>query len=273
MLKGVSARADVPLNKVFNLKKMSARRMFSPKIVSSDAFLDMPVSSQALYFHLGMNADDDGFINPRKIMRMMGAGDDDIKVLITKRFVIPFENGVVVIKHWKINNLIRKDWYKETVYTEQKALLFVKPNESYTDIAPVNKMLTISKHSLVKSSLVKSRRREAVTTPEELKKQFFSDPLMEKVKTTYPDRDYGFQFDLMVNWWLINRKKLPKSISALTNWLKYTKPDELLMAERRRKLDKDELDKKHQQMIETPKANDEKLKQLKEKMNKIGSIL
>ena len=112
---------------------MAQRRMFSPKIVASDAFLDMPTSSRELYFQLGMYADDDGFINPRKIVRMVGASEDDLKMLIAKRFVIPFENGVVVIKHWAINNLIRKDWYQPTVYIEQKSLLTIKENGSYTD--------------------------------------------------------------------------------------------------------------------------------------------
>lgn len=112
---------------------MAQRRMFSQKIVSSDAFLDMPTSSRELYFQLGMYADDDGFINPKKVVRMIGASDDDLKVLIAKRFVIPFENGVVVIKHWKINNLIRKDFYQETIYEEQKKELKLKENNAYTE--------------------------------------------------------------------------------------------------------------------------------------------
>lgn len=107
--------------------------MFSPAIVESDAFLDMPTSSQALYFHLGMYADDDGFVNPKRIMRMVGVSDDDLRVIIAKRFVLPFENGVVVIKHWKINNLIRKDWYQETKYLEQKKQLKLKDNGAYTE--------------------------------------------------------------------------------------------------------------------------------------------
>lgn len=114
---------------------MAQRRMFSPDIVASDAFLDMPISSQALYFHLGMYADDDGFVNPKKIMRMLGAPDDDLKVLLTKRFVLPFESGVVVIKHWLIHNLIRKDRYKETRYLEEKKLIKVKENGAYTELA------------------------------------------------------------------------------------------------------------------------------------------
>ena len=106
--------------------------MFSPQIVGSDEFLEMPTSSRELYFQLGMYADDDGFISPRKIMRMVNATDDDLKVLIGKRFVLPFETGVVVIKHWMVNNLVRKDWYQETRYTEQKERLFLKPNKAYT---------------------------------------------------------------------------------------------------------------------------------------------
>jgi len=112
---------------------MAQRRMFSPKIVSSDASLDMPTSSRELYFQLGMYADDDGFVNPRFVMRMTGASEDDLKVLITKRFVLPFENGVIVIKHWKINNEIKADRYHETIYLEQKARLNQKPNGAYTE--------------------------------------------------------------------------------------------------------------------------------------------
>lgn len=112
---------------------MAERRMFAKTIIDSDAFLDMPLSSQALYFHLSMRADDDGFINnPKKIQRMVGCGDDDLKLLIAKGFIIPFESGIVVIKHWKIHNYIQKDRYKETVYQEEKALLSTKSNKSYT---------------------------------------------------------------------------------------------------------------------------------------------
>jgi uncharacterized phage protein (TIGR02220 family) len=112
---------------------MAERRMFAKTIIDSDAFLDMPLSTQALYFHLSMRADDDGFINnPKKIQRMIGAADDDLKVLITKKFIIPFESGIVVIKHWKLHNYIRNDRYKETVYKEEKAMLIEKDNKVYT---------------------------------------------------------------------------------------------------------------------------------------------
>lgn len=112
---------------------MAERRMFAKTIIDSDAFIDMPLSTQALYFHLSMRADDDGFINnPRKIQRMVGAADDDLKVLITKKFIIPFESGIVVIKHWKIHNYIQKDRYKETMYLEEKSMLETKDNKGYT---------------------------------------------------------------------------------------------------------------------------------------------
>lgn len=112
---------------------MAERRMFAKTIIDSDLFLDMPLSTQCLYFHLSMRADDDGFINnPKKIQRMIGCNDDDLKVLISKQFIIPFESGIVVIKHWKIHNYIQKDRYKETVYLEEKSELRVEENKSYT---------------------------------------------------------------------------------------------------------------------------------------------
>lgn len=111
---------------------MAERRMFAKTIIDSDAFLDMPTSARLLYYDLSMRADDDGFINsPKKIIRMTGASDDDLKILIVKKFVIPFENGVVVIKHWLIHNYIRKDTYNETPYKEEKARLIVDENKSY----------------------------------------------------------------------------------------------------------------------------------------------
>lgn len=108
--------------------------MFTQKIVDSDAFLDMPLSTQALYFHLNMRADDDGFVNnPKKIQRMIGASEDDLKLLVAKRFILSFENGVIVIKHWRMHNLLRKDRYNPTQYQEQLAQIELKENGSYTE--------------------------------------------------------------------------------------------------------------------------------------------
>lgn len=112
---------------------MADRRMFSKKIIDSDAFLDMPLSTQALYFHLSMRADDDGFVNnPKKIQRMIGASDDDLRVLVAKSFLIPFESGIVVIKHWRIHNYIQRDRYTPTAYTDEMRMLATKENGAYT---------------------------------------------------------------------------------------------------------------------------------------------
>jgi hypothetical protein len=108
--------------------------MFSPDIVDSDAFLDMPQTSQLLYFHLAMRADDDGFVSPKKIMRMLGTSNDDLKVLLAKRFLLEFDSGVVVIKHWLIHNLIRADLYKETLYKNEKSLIGLNDNGAYTEM-------------------------------------------------------------------------------------------------------------------------------------------
>lgn len=103
-------------------------------MTDSDAFLDMPLSSQALYFHLNMNADDDGFVNnPKKVQRIIGASEDDLKLLIMKRFLIGFEGGVIVIKHWRMHNTLKSDRYKPTQYQEELAMLDVKDNKSYTE--------------------------------------------------------------------------------------------------------------------------------------------
>ena len=116
---------------------MAERRMFTQKIIDSDAFLDMPLSTQALYFHLNMRADDDGFVNnPKRIQRTIGASEDDLKLLFAKRFVIGFESGVLVIKHWRMHNTLRKDRYNPTQYQDEFALLDVKGNNAYTERLP-----------------------------------------------------------------------------------------------------------------------------------------
>lgn len=113
---------------------MADRRMFAKTIVTSDAFLDMPASARCLYFMLGLFADDDGFVNaPKAIMRQTGSTTDDLRILIAKRFILTFESEVIVIKHWRIHNLIQKDRYKETTYLEEKALLTLDENKAYTE--------------------------------------------------------------------------------------------------------------------------------------------
>lgn len=112
---------------------MAQKRMFNRKITETDDFLDMPHTSQLLYFHLNMGADDEGFVdNAKMIMRMIGATDDSLKILIAKQFLIPFESGIVVIKDWKIHNYIASDRFTKTVYSDEKSALTVGENKEYT---------------------------------------------------------------------------------------------------------------------------------------------
>ena len=113
---------------------MAEKRMFTKSIIDSDAFLEMPLSTQALYFHLNMRADDDGFVNnPKRITDYVNASADDLKVLLAKRFIIRFDSGVIVIKHWRMHNTLKSDRYHPTDYQDELALLCVKPNKAYTE--------------------------------------------------------------------------------------------------------------------------------------------
>jgi uncharacterized phage protein (TIGR02220 family) len=143
---------------------MAERRMMSKSIIKSDTFLDMPATTQNLYFHMLLDADDDGFINaPKSIMRMIGAKDDDMKVLAAKQFVIPFESGVVVIKDWKIHNYIQNDRYKPSTLPERD-LLNIQKDKTYTLKSDVSRMdteciqtVSIGKDRLGKDRLGKDR--------------------------------------------------------------------------------------------------------------------
>ena len=112
---------------------MARKRMISLDVIDTDAFLEMPLSTQALYFHLNTRADDDGFVgNPKIICRTVGASEDDLKLLMAKNFIIVFEDGVIVIKHWRMHNTLSANRYKETNFLEDKACLKIKPNKAYT---------------------------------------------------------------------------------------------------------------------------------------------
>lgn len=141
---------------------MAEKRMFAKSVIDSDLFLDMPLSTQALYFHLAMRADDDGFVdNPKKIARMIGANDDSLKLLCSKQFLIPFDTGVVVIRHWKLHNYIQKDRYKETIYQEEKKLLVLPKSGIYQtldteciqDVSNLDTQIRLDKNRLDKISI------------------------------------------------------------------------------------------------------------------------
>lgn len=138
---------------------MANKRMFTMKICDSDAFLDMPLSTQCLYFHLNMRADDDGFIgNSKRIVRLVGASEDDLKLLIAKRFVLAFEDGVIVIKHWRMHNTLSQNRYHETQYLEEKEMLKLKENGSYS----LDSGKPLDDTKLIESSTRQSRRTKDV---------------------------------------------------------------------------------------------------------------
>lgn len=139
---------------------MAERRMISKKITDTDAFLDMPLTTQALYFHFLQNADDDGFVgNPNSIMRKVGASKNDYDLLMVKRFIIVFDSGICVIKHWRIHNYIQKDRYVPTTFIKEKAQLETEENGAYTEciqnVSNLYAQYSIGKDSIVEDSIGK----------------------------------------------------------------------------------------------------------------------
>lgn len=197
---------------------MAERRMFAKNVIESDMFLDMPQSSQLLYFHLSMRADDDGFINnPKSIMRNVGSKDDDIKLLISKQFLIPFESGVVVIKHWKIHNYIRSDRYKSTQHKDEYSLLNTNKNNEYEVLDTVgipndNQMDTqirLGKDSIGKDSNDKDGRFTKPTI----------DELNEFIKEEKLTVDAQYFLDYYdSNGWLVGKVKMKNWKATVRNW-------------------------------------------------------
>ena len=167
---------------------MAERRMFAKTIVLSDAFLDMPLSARCLYFTLGMLADDDGFVNsPKSIMRQAGASTDDLNLLMAKRFILAFDSGVIVIKHWRIHNYIQKDRYKESKYMEEKATLMIDQNGAYTeciqDVSTLDTQVRLGKDR-VRLELGEGSKGKKETTHDLLQKLLpdYTIPMVLQVK-------------------------------------------------------------------------------------------
>ena len=214
---------------------MANRRMFAKTIIDSDAFLDMPPSTQVLYFHLAMRADDDGFINnPKTIMRIVGAKDDDIKLLIAKRFIIPFESGVVVIKHWRIHNYIQKDRYTETKYIEEKNQLIINEKNAYSlkqisllddendnvYILDTQVRLGKDRDRLGKDRLELERVKNKATR--------FIKPTIDEIKTFLNDQEYDTDTDRYADrfynfyeskGWKVGKEKMKDWKAAIRGWL------------------------------------------------------
>ena len=199
---------------------MAEKRMFTKKITESDAFLDMPLSSQALYFHLNMGADDEGFVNnAKRIQRNIGASDDDLKLLFLKRFILPFESGVIVIKHWKMHNYIAKDRFHKSQYEEERSLLEVKDNGAYT--LKENNLYTeciqdvyADKNSIDKNSIDKNIRGKN-----------FVPPTLEEVKAYCEERKNTVDPDTFINFyeskgWFVGKNKMKDWKAAVRTWEK-----------------------------------------------------
>lgn len=205
---------------------MAERRMFTKRITESDAFLDMPSSTQMLYFHFSMNADDDGFVNnPKKIQKMCGASDDDFKLLIAKSFIILFDSGIIVIKHWKMHNYIQADRYRPTDYLEEKSMLGIKSNKAYT--LNVSKMDTeciqngyigkdsIGKVSKDKDSIGESSRGE--------KAKRFYPPTLDEVKQYCEERNNNIDPMAFIDFysskgWMIGKNRMKDWKAAVRTW-------------------------------------------------------
>ncbi|HCD5065390.1 TPA: replisome organizer [Enterococcus faecium] len=231
---------------------MAERRMFAKTIIDSDAFLDMPLSTQALYFHLSMRADDDGFINnPKKIQRMVGCGDDDLKLLMAKRFILVFESGVIVIKHWKIHNYIRNDRYKPTLYQDEKALLADKDNKAYTfaeeipkhdeklgipdDNQTVHQMDTQVRLGKVRLGKVSKEIKDITPSKKtkakpirhkygEYKNVLLSDEQMEKLKIEFPN-DYQERIERLSEYCESSGKTYKNYLATIRSWARKEKSE------------------------------------------------
>ena len=210
---------------------MAERRMFTKRITESDSFLDMPSSTQMLYFHFSMNADDDGFVNnPKKIQKMCGASDDDFKLLIVKSFIILFDSGIIVIKHWKMHNYIQADRYRPTDYVEEKSMLGIKSNKAYT--LDVSKMDTeciqngyigkdsIGKVSIDKDSIDKDSKGESVRG--EKAKRFYP-PTLDEVKQYCEERKNNIDPMAFIDFysskgWMIGKNRMKDWKAAVRTW-------------------------------------------------------
>jgi len=212
---------------------MANRRMFAKTIIDSDAFLDMPPSTQVLYFHLAMRADDDGFINnPKTIMRIVGAKDDDIKLLVAKRFIIPFDSGVVVIKHWRIHNYIQTDRYTETKYIDEKNQLIINKKNGYSlkqigllDDENDNVYILDTQVRLGKDRLELDKDRLEL---DKNKATRFIKPTIDEIKTFLNEQEYETDTDRYANrfynfyeskGWKVGKEKMKDWKAAIRGWL------------------------------------------------------
>ena len=206
---------------------MAERRMFAKTIVLSDAFLDMPMSARCLYFTLGMLADDDGFVNsPKSIMRQVGASIDDMNILLARKFILAFESGVIVIKHWRIHNYIQKDRYKGSKYIEEKSTLAVDENGAYTeciqDVSIPDTQVRLGKVSLGKVNNI-GDIPQAESPPSAKKRTVFKPPTIEEVRAYCMERGNSVDAErwhnhYRANGWMVGKTKMVDWKAAVRTW-------------------------------------------------------
>ena len=211
---------------------MANKRMINASIVETDLFVDMPLSAQCLYFHLNVNADDDGFVgSPKRIQRSIGASDDDLKLLIAKGFVIVFQSGVIVITHWKMHNTIKKDRYTKTIYTDELNQLGSSENKAYKLIVDNAETIwnqngtkpdpkcpqngTADKNRLDKNRLEESENNR--------KSNRFAPPSVDDVRAYCLERGNNIDPDKFVdyytgNGWMIGRNKMKDWKATVRSW-------------------------------------------------------
>lgn len=201
---------------------MAERRMFAKTIVLSDAFLDMPLSARCLYFTLGMFADDDGFVNaPKGIMRQIGCSEDDMRVLLAKKFVIAFESGVIVIKHWRINNYLQRDRYTATKYTEEKGMLQVDKNGSYTT----------TKSDMYTQSVYTQDRLDKDSIVKDIYIGRFKPPTLDEVREYCTERSNRIDAQAFIDYYAARGWNLSKGVkmkdwkAAVRTWEQRRKKD------------------------------------------------
>ena len=212
---------------------MAERRMFAKTIIDSDAFLEMPMSARLLYYDLSMRADDDGFINsPKKIMKFIGATNDDMNILILRKFIIPFDNGVVVVKHWRIHNYIRKDTYNETQYKEEKSMLELDENKAYRvrqlSVDEPSTQVRLGKDRLDKDSIYITQSDEPKETRHkygEYKNVLLSDKDFEKLKAEFPS-DYEERIERLSAYMRSTGKSYKDHLATIRNWARRDKEKE-----------------------------------------------
>ena len=193
---------------------MAQKRMFSLSVVDTDKFLEMPVSARLLYYELGMRADDDGFVNNwKKILTFTGLKEDDIKILIAKQFIIPFDSGVIVIKHWRLNNYLQNDRTKPTIYQDEYKQLGLDENNVYT-------MDTKCIHSIDKNSIDKNN-----ISAKQMLSQRFTPPTLEEVKSYCLERNNNVDAQRFIDFyeskgWMIGKSKMKDWKACVRTWEK-----------------------------------------------------